>query len=117
MRPWDCVCILRDLCPARTRMSESLERAIEWHRAGRLDDAALAYQRLIDADPGNHDAAYGLGTVRLQQGDAAAAAPLLRNAIGTYPDAPEYHFNYGCALDALDQRGTAAEAYLKAHEG
>ena len=72
--------------------------AIDLHHAGQLQGAADVYRALLERDPDNLDACYGLGTVRLQQGDFVAAVALLKTVVEAAPDVPEYLFNYACAL-------------------
>ncbi|WP_459863353.1 tetratricopeptide repeat protein [Endothiovibrio diazotrophicus] len=61
-----------------------LQQGMELHRAGRLDEAAARYRRVLKVQPKNADAHYLLGVIAQQQGDLAAAADrigksLLRN--------------------------------------
>lgn len=84
--------------------------AIDLHRAGKLQAAADIYRALFERDPDNIDACYGLGTVRLQQGDFAGAAALLKGVIDAAPDIPEYLFNYACALQQTGEHLAAVDS-------
>ena len=81
--------------------ADDLNSAIELHRAGRLDAAAQAYERVCLANPNNADACYGLGTVLMQIGNYLEAARLLGQALTLEPDVPEFRHNYGLALKSL----------------
>lgn len=91
-----------------------LRAAHEAHRAGKLDDAAAVYQKLLDRDAADADASYGLGTVRLQQGDAGSAVELLQRAAALEPAAPEIAFNLALALEQLPDIDRARVACLRA---
>lgn len=89
--------------------SLSLGVAIDLHRAGQLQEAADIYRALFERDPGDLDACYGLGTVRLQQGDAVAAIALLKGVVDAAPHIPEYLFNYACALQQTGEHVAAVQ--------
>ena len=55
-----------------------LNRALELHRAGRLDEAAAIYQQLLTDNPGHADAAHLLGLVCLRNNDFDSAIRLIR---------------------------------------
>jgi tetratricopeptide (TPR) repeat protein len=91
--------------------SLTLSQATDLHRAGDLPAAASAYAHLLEQEPRNHDARYGLGTVHMQQGDLGSAKNLLKEAVRAAPGVPEYRFNYGCVLEKLDQHFAAVEQF------
>jgi tetratricopeptide (TPR) repeat protein len=100
-----------------TESSTTLDDALELHRSGNLPAAAEAYERLLQNEPRNHDAQYGLGTVRMQQGELEPARTLLEQAVGLAPNVPEYRYNLGCVLqltgahfEAVEQLQAAAAA-------
>src|SRR6266581_760323 len=70
-----------------------LNRALELHRAGRLDDAAAIYQRLLTDNPDHADAAHLLGLVRFRSNDFDSAIRLIQSAVERDPDNPIYHAN------------------------
>jgi tetratricopeptide (TPR) repeat protein len=89
--------------------SHTLGVAIDLHRAGQLQAAADVYRALFERDPDDLDACYGLGTVRLQQGDFAGAAALLKAVVDAMPGVPEYLFNYACALQQTGDHFAAVD--------
>ena len=95
----------------------TLDQALELHRAGNLPAAGNAYSGLLEQDPANHDARYGLGTVRMQQGDFDIARSLLEQAVAEAPDVPEYRYNLGCVLERLGQDFDAVEQFQAAYRG
>ena len=88
-----------------------LDAAITLHGAGDLQAAAKLYADLLAEGSDNHDAAYGLGTVRMQLGHADDALPLLEQALRACPDAPEYAFNHAWALAQLRRDSEAAQGF------
>jgi len=92
----------------------TLNAAIELHDAGQLQAAAEIYETLLAQDGDYHDAAYGLGTVLMQQGRNEAAPALLEQALSACPDAPEYAFNHAWTLERLGRSGEAPNGFKRA---
>lgn len=97
-------------------IENELNHALQLHRAGQLDDAAVVYRRIVDNNPDNSDACYGLGTVLMQQHRNSAAAELLKQAVQQGPDVPEFVFNHACAIEQLGQTEEAVKGFLRAAE-
>ena len=91
-----------------------LNRALELHRAGRLDDAAAIYQQLLTDNPGHADAAHLLGLVCLRNNDVDSAIRLIRDAVEHDPDNPIYHANLGNVLKDAGRLTDAIAAYRRA---
>ncbi|MEJ2129629.1 MAG: sulfotransferase [Woeseiaceae bacterium] len=89
----------------------TLDVALELHESGNFDAAADIYTRLLEQDPANLDARYGLGTARLQQGNPHSASDLLEQVVHSAPGVPEYHYNYGLVLQQLEQHYAAIEQF------
>jgi len=62
---------------------------------GYLDQAAASFQQVIAAKPGDADAYYNLGTLRLGQNDFVQARQYLEEALRLKPDYPEAWNNLG----------------------
>ena len=91
-----------------------LNRALELHRAGRLDDAAAIYRQLLTDNPGNADAAHLLGLVFSRKNDVDSAIRLIRDALEQDPDNPIYHANLGNVLKDAGRLTDAIAAYRRA---
>jgi len=93
-----------------------LNRALELHRAGRLDDAAAIYQRLLTDNPDHADAAHLLGLVRFRSNDFDSAIRLIQSAVERDPDNRIYHANLGNVLKDAGRLTDAIAAYRRALE-
>ena len=91
-----------------------LKLAEDCHQRGSLDEAFAYFGRILEIDPRQADALYGIGTVQLQQGKYADAVDALKNAAQICPDVPEFFANYGMALEAIGEKEEAVAAYGKA---
>lgn len=93
-------------------ISEALAIAIEHHRAGRLRDAALIYDQIVNLDPRNADAWHLLGLIHARSSNLTAAVACLERAVALRPDWPEALANLGSAL-ANQGRPDQAVPYLE----
>ena len=65
----------------KASVTKSIRRAVEHHRAGRCDEAARVYRRVLSLDPAYPDALNLLGATAYQARDHARAAALMRRAL------------------------------------
>ena len=93
---------------------ESLRQALDYHREGRLNDAAILYEQIIEADPGHFDALYLLGTIAHQSGNHSAAVGLVRQALLVKPDHAECYNLQGLALMCLGRAEDAETSFVRA---
>lgn len=92
---------------------QTLQKALELHREGRLDDAEEMYRSILSQDASQTDALHMLGVLLCQRGDAGEGIPLLEKALYMKPDMPAYRCNLANALhDVLRYE----EALLRARE-
>lgn len=91
-----------------------LDEALTHHRAGRLSDAADAYQRMLKSDPEDADALHLLGVVAHQLGRNDAAAALIERAIAINGGFADFHSNLGTILWELGRPGEAEAACRRA---
>ncbi len=98
----------------RSAASDAFERAVELHRAGRLQEAKAAYRRLLRRDANNDAAMNALGILLGQTGDYTEAEKSLRRAIAIDSRNPAYHTNLGVALRRAGKLIDAIESYKRA---
>ncbi len=84
------------------------------HQAGDLDGAEAAYRQILDIDPNHFDAQHLLGVLRLQQGRAAEAVPLIERAVAVNATVAGAFANLGVAYLHLDRGADALHAYDRA---
>ncbi|MET0852550.1 MAG: tetratricopeptide repeat protein [Candidatus Rokuibacteriota bacterium] len=95
---------------------DALARAIDHHRAGRLDEAEDVYRRVLVARPRDPDALHYLGVLSHQRGRGEEAVALIRRAVGAAPDYADAHTNLGNVLKELGRLEEAAASYRRALE-
>ena len=71
------------------------DQACQLKSSNLLDQAKLAFNRIITADPDHSDSTYQLGLIAEQQGDIFAAFTLINKAISLSGDNASYHRGLG----------------------
>ena len=92
----------------------TFQQALALHRQGCIDDAARAYELLLQTEPRHLDALIHLGALRLGQGRAQEAEGLLRRAVTVAPGSPEALANLAAALHAQADHAAAVTLYERA---
>ena len=90
--------------------------AVALHRQGKLDEAEVLYQQVLQADPKYAEALHYLGLVRFQQRRWYEALDLARRAIAAAPNSVEPYISVGNTCVQLGLVTTAAQAYKSAVE-
>jgi tetratricopeptide (TPR) repeat protein len=80
---------------ARMPAARAVALAEENRRQGRLAEADALARRVLEAEPGNAEAAHLLGIIAHQSGKLAEAIDHLRRATSIQPDSALYHANLG----------------------
>jgi predicted TPR repeat methyltransferase len=93
----------------------AIERALQAHRAGRLQEAADLYAQILEANPENPDALNLLGLLALEIGRVDKAIELVGEAAAFSPDTAAYHRNHGDALQEAGRFDEAIAAYARAN--
>lgn len=91
----------------RVTVAEALAKAAELHASGELNAAEQICRRILAVAPANANARNLLGAIALRNGDAAAAADWVAQAIALRPDIAGYYANLAWILAALGQRKEA----------
>ena len=95
-------------------VAEELGAAIGLHRAGKLQEAAGLYGRILDRDPQHADATHGMGLIAYQTGRSDTAVDLLRAALARVPDQAEWHCDMGVVLAERGELDEVVECYQRA---
>jgi tetratricopeptide (TPR) repeat protein len=98
-------------------MSEAVSTALlfqqgaEHQRAGRLNDASAAFQRVLAIDPQHADSLYRLGTIALALGRSDIAANLIEAALSLNEPVAAFHNDLGEAYRRLGRFSEAAREF------
>jgi predicted O-linked N-acetylglucosamine transferase (SPINDLY family) len=98
------------------QLNTLLQEALDLHRAGRLDEAAVRYARVRAGAPANFDAAHLAGTLELQRDRPGEAVVLLEAARSLNPKSAVCAMRLGIGLNALG-KAPEAEAVLRVAAG
>jgi tetratricopeptide (TPR) repeat protein len=86
---------------------------MEHHRAGRRTEAEQGYRQVLELEPHNADALYGMGQIMQRRGEHAAAIETFRTLLAAHPDTLKAWFRLGRSLRARGQPAEAASAYCE----
>ncbi len=92
--------------------TDVLAAAMQAHRAGRFDEARMAYQPVLDCEPEHPDAWHLMGLLHAQQGRLDEAAQHVQRALALRPDEAMFHNNLG-NVEIERQRLDEAEAHYR----
>ena len=95
-------------------VSESLQLAVQHHRANRLTQAEQAYRQVLKEQPQHPEALYGLGMLAQQVGQLQEAEKLLSTAVSVQPEFLNAWFSLGNLCQAQDKLPEAESAYQRA---
>lgn len=87
-----------------------IDIATEHHQAGRLEDAAILYRRVLDAGPRHVDANHLLGVIAYQEDRFDTAVELIGKALRDRPASDAIRVNLGRALIGAGRMSEGAEA-------
>lgn len=102
------------LSGGRTPESELLRRAVAYHKAGRVREAEIAYQSVLQVQPCHSHALHLSGVLAHQVRKNEAAIELIERAIECNPGEPDFYINCGEAYRALHNYDLALDRYQRA---
>ena len=79
-------------------MQQTIEQAVEAHKAGKLDEAEALYRAILKDQPQHPDANHNLGILAVSLNNSVAALPLLKTALEANPKQGQYWISYIGAL-------------------
>jgi predicted O-linked N-acetylglucosamine transferase (SPINDLY family) len=91
-----------------------LQRALDLHRKGRLDEAASLYREILKQSPREAEALHLLGLVEFQLKNPAAAVENIGLALAADPANAAYIVNYGIALRQAERFDEALASFDRA---
>lgn len=93
---------------------DALERAAEYYREGRVEEAAHALESVLADDPDHLDGLLSLGTLRQQVGRTREAIELFRRATEAAPNSADAHYNLGNVLYGANEPEASCAAFRAA---
>lgn len=93
--------------------SAELERALELHQSGRLEDASARYEAILAASPDHAEALHLSGLLLHQLGDPVGGLARIDRAIQVDSANPTYHYNRGVILQESGSDSEAVESYRR----
>jgi protein O-GlcNAc transferase len=97
-------------------ISEALALALQYHQAGRLQEAEQLYRQILAADPQHAEAWCCLGVIAHQSGQLQAASECIGRSLSLNPNLATAHRNLAQVHLALGQFEHAAASYRRALE-
>ena len=79
------------------------QQGLAHHQQGQLEEARVAYERMLALQPGHADALHMLGAMAMQSGKHALAAELISDSVHNNPLNASAHFNLGLAFKELQR--------------
>ena len=79
-------------------LNEVLQKAIEAHKAGQIQEAERLYKAILQSQPAHPDASHNLGVIAVSVSKADVALPLFKTAIEANPKIEQFWLSY---IDAL----------------
>jgi tetratricopeptide (TPR) repeat protein len=95
-------------------MDRVVEIALQHHRAGRVSEAEVLYEWILELQPTHRDALHLRGFAAFQQGKHELALEHISQAIGVDPDEPTFHNHLGLVLMATGKLEPAVESLQRA---
>lgn len=97
----------------RANIPQTIQAALQHHRAGHLAQAEEIFGKVLEIQPGNPDALYFLSIIALQGGRHAVAVEFLGKASRAQVANPAFHHSIGEAYRSLNMLDEALVCYQK----
>ena len=88
-------------------LDQALQKGIEAHKAGQVQEADRYYTAILKANPKHPDANHNMGVLAVGVGKVQEALPFFKTALDANPKIAQFWLSY---IDALMKLGRLAEA-------
>ena len=102
--------------PNQVDVERDLQRAIGFHQTGKLQQAELICQQILQIHPQHFTALHLLGVIAYQVGNFEIAVDLIQQAVKVDPNQSSCFFSLGLTLKKQGRLGEAINAYYKVLE-
>ncbi|MCP4021018.1 MAG: tetratricopeptide repeat protein [Desulfobacteraceae bacterium] len=97
-------------------ITETLQQAIDYHKANRLQRAEQLYRAILQAQPKHTDANHNLGVLAVQMNKVEQSLPFFKIALENNPANGQYWLSYIDALIKSGNRDTARQVLKQGKE-
>ena len=101
--------ILREFFMGMT-LDQALQKGIEAHKAGQVQEADKFYTAILQSQPKHPDANHNMGVLAVGIGKAQEALPFFKTAVEANPSLAQFWLSYIDALIRLNKNSDAAAA-------
>lgn len=95
-------------------VEQALQRGVAAHNAGKLQEAAQAYQAILQSQPKHPDANHNLGLLAMSANQVENALPLFKTALSVNPNTEQFWLSFIDALVKAKRFKDAKQAIKKA---
>ena len=88
-------------------LDQALQKGVEAHKAGQIQDADRLYTAILKAQPEHPDANHNMGVLAVSVGKVQEALPSFKTALEANPSTGQFWLSY---IDALTKLGKLADA-------
>mgnify|MGYP001329318353 CR=1 FL=1 len=93
---------------------QALQKAVEAHKAGKIQEADRLYKSILKAQPKHPDANHNMGVLAVGVGKVEEALPFFKTALEANPNTAQFWLSYIDALIKLGQRTDAKAMFDQA---
>ena len=104
----------RKLTTQSLDVNELLKQAFMLHKQGKMSQAKLTYEQILQRQPNNFDALHLLGVIAGQNKNHSLAVEFLIKAVEINPNSFAAHLNLGLSLKAINRTYEAIVSYDRA---
>ena len=88
-------------------LDQALQKGIEAHKAGKVQEADRYYTAILKANPKHPDASHNMGVLAVGLGKVETALPFFKTALEVNSNIAQYWLSYIDALIRLDRLADA----------
>ena len=93
---------------------QALQKGIEAHKAGKVQEADRYYTAILKANPKHPDANHNMGVLAVDVGKVEAAFPFFKKALDSNPNIDQFWLSYIDALIKLNRKADARTIFNQA---
>ena len=95
-------------------LEQALQKGIEAHKAGKVQEADRYYTAILKANPKHPDANHNMGVLAVGVGKVEQALPFFKTALEVNPSIAQFWLSYIDALIKLDRMDDAKAVFDQA---